>query len=206
MQACCVVCMHDYSVPVCVKHCMFDHHGACCCAALLPVAEPCTAGGTCLPGGGNILHTINFNRLPYAMSVERGGVLVFGYVQLFNLAPAAAYSYSTSTPWRSTGQGTTSWPSIGLAPNATVCVVICLCVAHTLQRCSWLACLAVQASASHECGSHSPLCMYACLALPLGPAASCTKLGLCTDHNVHLAATRRRGASAMLPVCAGGQV
>jgi hypothetical protein len=67
-----------------------------------------------------VLQTINFNKIPYAVRVEGGATLVFTNVQLFNLAPASAYSYSSSTPWRSTGQGTTSWPSIGLAPNATV--------------------------------------------------------------------------------------
>jgi hypothetical protein len=67
-----------------------------------------------------VLQTINFNAIPYAVRVEGGATLVFTNVQLFNLAPAPAYSYSSSTLWRSTGRGTTSWPSVGLAPNATV--------------------------------------------------------------------------------------
>jgi hypothetical protein len=67
-----------------------------------------------------VLQTINFNVIPYAMRVESGVTLVFSNVQLFNLAPASAYSYSNNTPWRSTGQGTTTWPSVGMAPNATV--------------------------------------------------------------------------------------
>lgn len=67
-----------------------------------------------------MLHTLNLNRLPYAMRVESGATLVFTNIQLFNLAPSSAYTYSSTSPWRSTGQGTTTWPSIGLAVNATV--------------------------------------------------------------------------------------
>lgn len=67
-----------------------------------------------------MLHTIDFNKISYAMRVDGGATLVFSNVQLFDLAPSSAYSYSSSTPWRSTGQGTTTWPSIGLAVNATV--------------------------------------------------------------------------------------
>lgn len=65
-------------------------------------------------------HTLNFNRIPYAMGVVSGATLVFTNIQLFNLAPESAYTYSSDRSWRSTGQGTTTWPSIGLAPNATV--------------------------------------------------------------------------------------
>lgn len=57
------------------------------------------------------------------MLVKSGGVLVFSNTQLFNLAPGAAYTYSSSAPYRSTGQGTTTWPSIAVAPNATVVLV-----------------------------------------------------------------------------------
>lgn len=71
-----------------------------------------------------MLHTLNFGRIPYAIRVDSGATLVFTNVQLFNLAPATAYTYSNTTPWRSTGRGTrwldTTWPSIGLAVNATV--------------------------------------------------------------------------------------
>jgi hypothetical protein len=89
---------------------------------LLPscYAELCTARGTCLPGGSHTAYTLNYQRLPYAMLVKSGGVLVFSNIQLFNLAPGATFTYNSSTPYRSTGQGTTTWPSIGLAPNATV--------------------------------------------------------------------------------------
>jgi hypothetical protein len=66
------------------------------------------------------MHPINFERIPYAMRVESGATLVFSNVQLLNLAPSSAYSYSSSNPWRSTGQGAITWPSIGLAVNATV--------------------------------------------------------------------------------------
>jgi hypothetical protein len=68
------------------------------------------------------VYTLNFNRLPYAMLVQSGGVLVFSNTQLFNLAPGASFTYSSSTPYRSTGQGVTTWPSIALAPKATVCL------------------------------------------------------------------------------------
>jgi hypothetical protein len=67
-----------------------------------------------------VLQSINFNRIPYAMRVESGATLAISHVHLFNLAPTSAYSYSSSTPWNNTGQGTTTWPSIALAVNATV--------------------------------------------------------------------------------------
>jgi hypothetical protein len=174
------------------------HQGECCCAALLPVAEPCTVGGTCLPGGGNVLHTINFNRFPYAISVERGGLLVFGYVQLFNLAPAAAYTYSASTPWRSTGQGTTSWPSIGLAPNATVCVVICLCGARQLPSLSGCA----GACITQLLVGQLPVCLP-CIATWSGSkhhciSLRCIRLMRRTVHNVHHTAACRRTTSTLL--------
>lgn len=87
---------------------------------LPPDADPCTAKGVCLPGDSSTLHTIDLSSFSYAMFVESNAILLFDSVQLFALAPAAAYSYSAATPWRSTGAGTTTWPSIGMAPNATV--------------------------------------------------------------------------------------
>jgi hypothetical protein len=84
---------------------------------MLP-AEACS-NGTCLPGE-NSLQTLDFNKMANAMYVKSGAVLLLRNIQVFNLAPQQAYSYSSRQPYRSTGQGTTTWPSIALAPNATV--------------------------------------------------------------------------------------
>lgn len=102
-----------------------QQHLACgpsiCCFCLDCPAEPCTPGGACLPGSSNVLHTLDMGRLAYAFYVQPNAVLRMSNVQLFDLAPGAAFRDSSATPWRSTGQGVTTWPSIGLAPNATVC-------------------------------------------------------------------------------------
>lgn len=109
--------LHTMTVIYATQHAPLVLSVLCCCHL---VADPCTAKGVCLPGDSSTVHTIDFSDFPYAMLVESGAILVFDSVQLFALAPTAAYRYSAATPWLSTGAGTTTWPSIGLAPNSTV--------------------------------------------------------------------------------------
>lgn len=64
--------------------------------------------------------TLDFSKVPNAFLVQPGGRLTFSGLQLINLAAIWDYLYSTSQPYRSIARGRATWPSIGLAPNATV--------------------------------------------------------------------------------------
>jgi hypothetical protein len=52
--------------------------------------------------------------------VGPGALLVFSNLSLRGFAPPTAYQYTPGAPHRLLGSGLGIWPTVGLAPNATV--------------------------------------------------------------------------------------
>ncbi|KAF6265891.1 hypothetical protein COO60DRAFT_768188 [Scenedesmus sp. NREL 46B-D3] len=63
---------------------------------------------------------LNISGMPNMMLIGPGGLLVFQNIILSDIAQSDAYVYSPAQPYRSQGPGTGTWPSIALAPNATL--------------------------------------------------------------------------------------
>jgi hypothetical protein len=63
---------------------------------------------------------LDFSGLPNVMLVQPGGALTFRNVGLSNIANADAFQPAPSQPYRNAGTGYGYFPSVVLAPNATV--------------------------------------------------------------------------------------
>lgn len=64
--------------------------------------------------------TLDFQQLPNAILVDTGGLLTFKDILIADIAPGPAYSYTAAQPWRNAGVGFPMWPTVALAPDATV--------------------------------------------------------------------------------------
>eukprot|EP00883_Tetradesmus_obliquus_P005433 jgi/Sobl393_1/1585/SZX64196.1 len=63
---------------------------------------------------------LNVSKIASMMLVGPGGLLTLQNIILSDIASADQYVYSDAQPYRSQGAGTGTWPTISLAPNATL--------------------------------------------------------------------------------------
>ncbi|WIA11808.1 hypothetical protein OEZ85_011900 [Tetradesmus obliquus] len=63
---------------------------------------------------------LDVSRIASMMLVGPGGLLTLQNIILSDIASADQYVYSDAQPYRSQGAGTGTWPTIALAPNATL--------------------------------------------------------------------------------------
>ncbi|WIA31940.1 hypothetical protein OEZ86_002799 [Tetradesmus obliquus] len=63
---------------------------------------------------------LSVSRIASMMLVGPGGLLTLQNIILSDIASADQYVYSDAQPYRSQGAGTGTWPTIALAPNATL--------------------------------------------------------------------------------------
>lgn len=79
----------------------------------------------------NTSQSIQIKRTPNVMLVKPGERLVVTDVQLSELADTYSYSYNAAQPYINEAVGYVLWPSIALAPNATVSLGITPFEDHT---------------------------------------------------------------------------
>jgi hypothetical protein len=114
----------------------------------------------------------NMAQLPGIMRVDSNAIFIMSNVQLYNGAPQAAYTYSAATPFRSTGLGVATWPSLVLAPNATVRVAIGATARLRGQA------GATHSADAHACAMHPPRCAPSrpCIVCRRVPVHACAQL------------------------------
>jgi hypothetical protein len=64
--------------------------------------------------------SLNVNSIASMFQVGPGTTLAFSNIRLRGFALPAAYQYTPGAPYRLLGSSFGLWPTVGLAPNATV--------------------------------------------------------------------------------------